>query len=193
LLFAILGGVWLFVRRRSAHLRWPGAFPEGVSEVIFDPEFLLKVIIQGMPPAFVKQYGEGSHGEHILQSQALVAVQQDPAYAPISGLRRRKIVRDHRQGDKLAMGQGTCHQLELADTLLEDRERVILTTKAPIEHRGRRYVVGWYVPVDDLHTVPSESHILLEEDAHQVKFRLAKSRQRGGIRVRLGDALRSRP
>lgn len=184
------GGVWLSRARRGVGQQWAGTIAEGAESVALDPEFLLKVFAEAMPPAFVKEVLPDGTSRHIVQSHALLNVQQSPDTTPAPpGGRRSEIKADHATGDERALREGCSRQLEASDTLAGDRERVILTTKTCVRHRGREYVVGWYVPVDL--TTDVADHVCLKDEAHQVLYRLAPAKGGKGIRVEVGAALRS--
>jgi hypothetical protein len=175
-------------RQLKAHLPLP--FQDEPPAVLFDPEFLLKVFVRGMPPAFIKEYPLNPQRPHLLESDALSRVQDIPGLAEELPAKRKAIIDDHLTGDQATLNSGRSWQIELADTVAEGRPRLILTTKTRIEHRGRQYVVGWYVPIKaDIGEVSSRSQICLREEGHQVVYRLAREQPNRGLTVRIGRAL----
>lgn len=202
---ALIGGMlsafavgWRVLRRRSLSrresrlvLRWPGRFRSDIPDVVFDHEFLLKLFLIGMPPAFVKEEGRQSKMEHVFGNNAFFRFQQPPDAAVVGEGRRKEIVADHEVGDLAALTQGWSCQVEVSDTLAGGHERVILTTKTKIPHLGKNYVVGWYVPVDVRQPLP-DSEMCLEDEMDQVRYKLIVARPGQGLDVRVAESLRDK-
>lgn len=190
--FVVAGAAWTRrADRRRALEAVPPELRNDLPAVAFDPEFLLKVFVTGMPPAFVKEYTEQASGPNFLESDALVALQKHASAVPLkdSGCRRAVIKEDHRTGDVNAADNGQSRQLEVTDTLRGDEPHVILTTKRCIEHRGKTYIVGWAVPVG-LRTVPTSSTMWVKEDFNEPLFRVTQAPLGTGLSIDVGRGVR---
>ena len=199
--FTIGGIIWLITaqraeaRRREAERARRQQILKGrdVPPVFLDPEFLLKVFLEAMPPAFIKGRSGRSKKWHLLESNALVDVQRSPYTREVEiSPRRAQVLADHKWGDEAALDDGRSRQLEVSDTMAGERERTILTTKTCIRHDDRDFVVGWYVPVE-LRNAPDEDEIRVKDEAHQLLYRPLLARGDRGIKVRVGAALREEP
>lgn len=168
-----------------------GVHRESVPAIARDRELLLKIFEKAMPPAFVKEYSSEQAAPHIMQSDALVRYQRSPETELMPpGGRRAVIKRDHLAADKRTLEEGYARQLEFTDMVSGDRERLILTEKTRIEHEGRCYIAGWYVPVERPRQLPADSKLCLKSDFHQIVYKLATAKPGEGTLVHIGEALR---
>lgn len=163
------------------------------SRELSDPDFLLKLLDDGMPPTFVKRWdAKEKRGHHIFENTAFDRVQNINDTVPVSEKRREVIHADHRKGDLEAIEQGRSVQLELCDRAAGEAERHILTMKTAVKHRGKQYVVGWFVPVSfegsPVKAPGPDGTVRLRQYGFQVVFRLAQSLQDARI-VPVGKAI----
>jgi len=183
-------GIWLTFRTSNT-------IRGDYDPVVLDPAFMLRAFQDGMPPAFIKRVPKDgpipeSGLEHILESSALIDVQDETKGLKSDDPRFRQITADHIAGDEAALDRHRSAFLELASFLATDEEIPILTFKTRIEHQGTRYIVGWYVPID-LESWPSADRINLKKQVGSLpKFRLAKEHSKGDrYMVHIGEAIRS--
>jgi hypothetical protein len=153
-------------------------------------ELLRLVFRKAMPPAFVKVVTPTS-AVHILESEAFEEFQHSSVHSGLSEAEAAaSVVRaDHQAGDLATLHNGVFRQVELAEARPGERSHAILTTKTLVRHRGQRYIVGWYVPVDTGQPQNSPT-ITLAEDRHQITYSLCPASPGQGIDVHLGEALR---
>lgn len=184
-------GIWLTLRTANAI---KGDF----DPVVLDPAFMIRVFQEGMPPAFIKRVPDDgqipeSGLEHILESAALIDVQDETRGLSSDDPRFKEIRADHIVGDRAAVNERRSASLELATFLAIDDEIPILTFKTRIEHKGARYIVGWYIPID-LDSWPTDDRINLKKKVGALpKFRLAiEGSKEERCLVRVGEAFKSK-
>jgi hypothetical protein len=177
-LVVTVGGVVGIVYGRRRRIRdLPDTLQGRLPSFAYDDEFLFKAIVKGMPPMFIKEVTDESSSQHLLQSDALAQLQSLNDEIPVpteearDNARRRAIKSDHRQGDERALARGRSRQLEFLDALAGEPLRAVLTTKTRLEHDGRKFVVGWSIPVG-LPDGPVGETICLSEDSGVVRHRL---------------------
>jgi hypothetical protein len=154
-----------------------------------DPVFLLKVFVDAMPPAFVKELDRDNPAPDLFWSNALIKSQALTARVAQDETLQR-IQRDHLAGDRTADDNTESIQVELPNAVVHGKLRPIVTFKRVIEHDGKKYVVGWYVPVEREGVAANAEEICLRQEADQVLFRLAPAKDGDGIKVPIGEAIR---
>jgi hypothetical protein len=127
-------GIWLTFRTANA-IR--GEY----DPVVLDPALMIRAFQEGMPPAFIKRVPNDGQIpaaglEHILESAALIDVQDATKGLNSKEPRFKEITADHIAGDKAALDKHRSIYLELASFLATDDEIPILTFKTRIEHKG---------------------------------------------------------
>jgi hypothetical protein len=127
--------LWLLLRyRREMGVLGEGAF--------------WKKAFEGLPPAFVKEYSDVAFREkHIFDNEALRAIQGVFEEGDTQDTRLERVRIDHARGDRLSVG-GSSRQIESCDLAGGRAPRAIYTAKKGFDHEGRRFIVGWYLPVD---------------------------------------------
>ena len=198
-LVVTVGGVVGIVYGRRRRIRdLPDTLQGRLPSFAYDDEFLLNAIVKGMPPMFIKEVTDESSSQHLLQSDALAQLQAlNDAISVRSeeardDARRRAIKSDHRQGDERALKLGRSRQLEFLDALAGDPLRAVLTTKTRLEHDGRKFVVGWSIPVG-LPDGPVGGTICLSEDSGVVRHRLIRAEpDTGCVEIEVASSVQKR-
>lgn len=108
------------------------------------PEFWLKVF-DVMPPAFIKEYPAPGNLTDNLPFRVIQGVQ--PRELSDATEFEMLINSDHRLGDSLAGTLGASAFLEFSDHHPTRHPQMILTFKYRVEHEGKTYIAGWYLPV----------------------------------------------
>jgi hypothetical protein len=185
-----VGLVWPVVYGRKIQRRLESLADSQLPAVARDPAFLLKVLVDAMPPAFVKELNRSKPAPDLVWTTALARAQEASSRVSRDETLHR-IQLDHLAGDRTADDNGASIQIELPNALVHGKLRPIVTFKRLIEHNGKKYVVGWYVPVEREGLSPDDDHLVLHEEACQVLFRLAPAPGKdGGITVPVGEAIR---
>jgi hypothetical protein len=180
---------WPILAGRATQKRLESVADTQLPAVARDPAFLLKVLMEAMPPAFVKELDRNKPGRDLLQTTALVRTQQSSTrVSRDETLKQIKV--DHMMGDRVAADNEASVQLELPDAVVHGKMRPIVTFKKLIEHKGKRYVAGWYVPVERAGISADDDEICLREEACQVLFRLAPAKAGEGMTIPVGKAIR---
>jgi hypothetical protein len=172
--------------------------PRFKDTTFYDSSFWHK-LFDAMPPAFVKEVG-GDNGEEdegglptnkqIAENAALQRFQGPVMPGRPEDEDREIIVADHQRGDAEAVGTGQSRYLESSDTYGINPARQILTLKTPIEHGGKKYVVGWFVAVELPETLGADQTHWARETGGQVTFGLTTESGGDGIRISIGEAPR---
>lgn len=182
----ILGGILVlssFVIVESARL---GPKPGSLG----DPNLWLKVF-DAMPPAFIKEYPVDAH---LTDNQPLRIFQgEKPSDSDETSELQTLINADHRHGDRIAFTNGTSVQLELSDRVPTKYPQLILTFKRRIEHDGRSFIVGWYIPIDRPDGLFNSTNAEFRNRGEQILFRLPASSnvREDSFVVDVGKAVRS--
>jgi hypothetical protein len=188
---------WIIQGRRRITGYLPGTLQGKLPDFAYDNEFLLRAIIRGMPPIFIKEVTDEGSTQHLLQSDALSQLQGLNDGIPVrieavsDDVRRRAIKSDHRQGDEHAIARGRSRQLEFLDALAGQPLRAVLTTKTRLDHDGRTFVVGWAIPV----SLPDGSvggTMSLSEDSGEVRHRLLPVEPDTGVEIEVAPAVQTR-
>jgi hypothetical protein len=128
----------------------------------------------------------------ILYSRELDRFQRSRQTTTVSdGSGQSVIQADHARGDDRALREQWSVQLELPDSYVRGRLFPILTYKTRFEHKGRTYIVGWYVPVELSSLDDDTTSLCLREEIGQILFRLARAKDGEGSQVAVGEALRT--
>jgi hypothetical protein len=92
----------------------------------------------------------------------------------------------------VALRDGTSIQLEYPGSKINGMLRPILTYKSSFTHGTNSYIVGWYVPIDNLDEIPPDvDRVHLCQEIDQVKFRLAlASDKKSALTAELGEAVK---
>lgn len=197
LLLTVGGAVWIIKGRSRIATYLPGTLQGALPEFAYDHEFLLRAIINGMPPVFIKEVTDESSSQHLLQSNALSQLQGLNDAIPvrleaaIEDARRRAIKSDHRQGDEHAVSRGRSRQVEFLDALAGQPLRAVLTTKTRVDHNGRTFVVGWAIPVALTDGLAGDT-TCLSEDSGEVRHRLMPVEADTGVEVEIATAVRTK-
>src|SRR4051794_3123343 len=75
LVFAAAGAVHVSARHRMRSTL-PDSLQGDLPDIAFDPAFLLKALVEGMPPAFIKEVTTSESSQHVVQSMALAQLQR---------------------------------------------------------------------------------------------------------------------
>jgi hypothetical protein len=184
-----LGGPRLDDRRAKKRLQSVADRP--LPAIATDPTFLLKLFLEAMPPAFVKELDMLQPAPDLMQSNALVRAQQSSDRVPHDET-LKQIRMDHLAGDKLAAENGASVLLELPAAVIRGKLRPIVTFKTLIEYGGKRYIAGWFVPVEREGISAAEKTVCLRQDAPgQMRFALARDESEDGLTVPVGKAVRA--
>lgn len=196
-LFLTAGGIaWIVQGRRRIRGYLPDTLQGELPNFAYDNDFLLKAIIKGLPPVFIKEVTEEESSRHLLQSDALSQLQGLNDRIPIQletigDARRRDIRRDHRQSDEHALSLGRSRQVEFLDALAGQPLRTVLTTKTRVDHAGRTFVVGWAIPVG-IPDGPARPTMCYSEDSGEVRHRLMPAEEGAGIDVDIAPTVLKR-
>jgi hypothetical protein len=154
-----------------------------------DPEFWKKVF-DVMPPAFLKEYpNEGNLADNE-PFRVIQGVQ--PRELDDSSEFHMLINADHRQGDKIAGTNGASAFLEFSDHHPTRHPQLIMTFKYRVEHEGKTYIAGWYLPVALGAAIPTTEKIEVAKRGEQVVFQVppAVADYDGAFVMNVGKAVR---
>ena len=181
----LIGAVLIF----SSFLVVESAGPIPRAGILADPDFWLKVF-NAMPPAFIKEYPTDAH---LVDNQALRTLQGDKPREPIETTDIHVLIdADHRQGDLIAATTGASVLLEFSDHFPTRYPQLILTFKTRIEHGGRIFVVGWYVPIESSSAVADREVLEVKKRGEQVLFQIPASapKEENPFLINIGKAVR---
>lgn len=140
--------------------------------VLAQPDFWLQVF-EAMPPAFIKEFPTDTH---VADNQALRTFQGNKAGSPVDATALHALINsDHRQGDSIAATAGTSVQLELSDQFSTRYPQLILTFKTRIEFGGRKYIAGWYVPIESSSAFNGKEVAEVKKRGEQILFQVSAS------------------
>ena len=140
--------------------------------VLAQPEFWLQVF-EAMPPAFIKEFPEDTH---VADNQALRTFQGNKAGSPLDATEFLTLINsDHRKGDSIAATTGTSVQLEFSDQFSTRYPQLILTFKTRIEFGDRKFIVGWYVPIESAGALSGKEMAGVKKRGEQVLFQVSAS------------------
>jgi hypothetical protein len=158
--------------------------------VLGDPDFWVKVF-DIMPPSFIKEYPNPGN-----------LVDNQP-FRTMHGIQPRELIdstefhalinSDHKQGDIIAATEGMSVFLEFSDHTPTKHPQLILTFKHRIEHKGRTYIAGWMVPIENPpQNIEGKDMLELKKRGEQVLFPVpARSGAAGSpFLVHIGKAVR---
>lgn len=185
----VLGLLGPTVAGRRMRKRLEEVTDQSLPAIAADPKFLLKILIEAMPPAFVKELDESEPPPDIIKSNALLGAQQSADQVPRDEVLRR-IRLDHLAGDKQTARNGASIQLEFPAAKIRGKLRPILTFKTLITYGGKKYVAGWFVPVEREDLSADDRTLYLRQDTpSQVLFRLSRTTPDDGTEVAVGKAV----
>jgi hypothetical protein len=157
--------------------------------ILADPDFWLKVF-NVMPPAFIKEYPADAH---LTDNQAFRTLQGEKPREPIDTTDLHALINaDHRRGDHIAATTGASVLLEYSDHFPTRYPQLILTFKTRIEHDGRIFVAGWYVPIESSGAVADREFLEVKKRGEQVLFQIPASAPKGEdpFLINIGKAVR---
>jgi hypothetical protein len=140
--------------------------------VCYDAAFWHEVF-DVLPPTFIKTCTEDStHSEdsihrleradHIAENRPFEVAENPHRPGNVTDEMRQVIKADHVEGDRLAFAHQSSRMIESHDTYGLNPVRQILTSKKRIDYGGRKFIVGWYVPLE----LPDNG---LAGDKHEVR------------------------
>jgi hypothetical protein len=149
------------------------AGPNRGSGVLADPDFWIKVF-DIMPPSFIKEY---PNPDNLADNQP---------FRTFHGIQPRELVdhtefhalinSDHKQGDLIAATEGMSAFLEFSDHTPTKHPQLILTLKHRIEYKGRTYIAGWMLPIENPPlNIETKAILELKKRGEQILFRVPAS------------------
>jgi hypothetical protein len=159
-----------------------------------DVDFMFNMFYRAMPPAFVKRIDgydrdAGTVSSHdIMYSKAFDRFQGPNDLIPHTATVKDQVAQDHDDGDKRALDSGKSYQIEYPPNY----RLPILTMKVAFTHKKKRYIAGWYIPVDIGSVSKEQNSASLKVVRDQAKMRplIARPGVDDYIDAAIGRALR---
>jgi hypothetical protein len=179
------------------------------SDPVFYDALFWHELFKVMPPAFVKEVKTKESGKaknsgkkvdtklgeefkQIARNEAFKNFQGDERPGSVGDKDRKLITGDHDRGDELASKQGESLFLELSDSYGMNPAYAIVTRKTAIEHHGRKFIVGWFVPVKLPETLDDGEVYHAKATGHQVTFGLLDAPSGEAKNMKIGRAARKK-
>jgi hypothetical protein len=159
-----------------------------------DVDFMFNMFYLAMPPAFVKRIDDYDHdagtfsSHDIMYSKAFDRFQGPNNLVRHTDTVKDQVAQDHHDGDKRALEKGRSYQIEYPPNY----RLPILTMKLAFTHKNRRYIAGWYIPIDAGSVSTEKNSAFLKVVRDQAKMRPSIARQgvEDYIDAAIGHALR---